>query len=64
MFYITCVSVFDGSVKVVFRSTNEGKLRAKFNEMIARRPDCGLSFTTVKPAPVKQALNVSVLSYE
>ena len=64
MFYITCVSVYDGSVKVVFRSTNEGKLRAKFNEMIARRPESGLSFTTVKPTTVKQALNVSVLSYE
>ena len=64
MFYITCVSVFDGSVKVVFRSTNEGKLRAKFNEIIAHRPECGLSFTTVKPTTVKQALNVSVLSYE
>ena len=63
MFYITCVSAFDGSVRVVFRSTDEGKLRAKFNEMIARRHD-GLAFTTVKPTTVKQALNVSVLSYE
>ena len=64
MFYITCVSVFDGSVKVVFKSTNEAKLRVTFNKMVARSGHkCELAFTTVKPTRVKQSLNVSVLSY-
>lgn len=61
MFYITCVSVFDGSVQVVFRSKCEATLRVKYDAMVARGR--AVEFTTVKPTPVKQSLNVSILSY-
>lgn len=58
MFYIT------SNNKVVFRSTNESKLHAKFLWMKAHSYHSDtLEFTNVKPIAPKQRLNVSILSY-
>lgn len=58
MFYIT------SNNKVVFRSTNQTKLYAKFLWMKAHSYHSDtLEFTNVKPIAPKQRLNVSILSY-
>lgn len=49
--------------KQVFRSTSEAKLRKQYEDMLSYNPDSGITFSNVKPVPVRTSIKVSVLPY-
>lgn len=58
MYYIT------SNNRILFRSKDYAKLQAKYAFMLAHAVHADtLVFTSIKPIPVKQQLNVSILSY-